>query len=177
MLLCMGFPRHIAERALRKHRTVELASNWLVENADNGWAELREGDGGGFHARTVVDVVEAAEPRDLRTQADAYSGELAAGSPFAVQYEHVTSPRSKGAAQRRAVRAGGAAPPLALAPALRGAAARLLCSAVGVRLCTAEGCCAGVVVTAHGTFVSKQLSILLVLCAGKTWMATRRWRI
>ena len=38
-----GFPRHISERALRKHRTVELASNWLAENSDNGWAELLEG--------------------------------------------------------------------------------------------------------------------------------------
>jgi dienelactone hydrolase len=40
LLLQMGFPRGIAERALRKFRSVELASAWLVDHGEDGWAEL-----------------------------------------------------------------------------------------------------------------------------------------
>ena len=40
LLLQMGFPRAVAERALRRFRSVELASAWLVDHGEEGWAEL-----------------------------------------------------------------------------------------------------------------------------------------
>jgi len=45
-LLRMGFPRTAAEGALRRFRSLQLAADWLVDNAENGWAALGPGAGG-----------------------------------------------------------------------------------------------------------------------------------
>ncbi len=48
LLMQMGFPRGVAERALRRFRSVEVASSWLVDAGEEGWGELlREGALGG----------------------------------------------------------------------------------------------------------------------------------
>ncbi len=48
MLLQMGFPRAVAEAALRRFRSVDVASTWLVDVGEEGWAALlREGPLGG----------------------------------------------------------------------------------------------------------------------------------
>ena len=42
-LLRMGFPRTVAEGALRRFRSLQLAAEWLVDNAGDGWAGLAVG--------------------------------------------------------------------------------------------------------------------------------------
>jgi hypothetical protein len=78
LLLSMGFPRAVAEGALRRFRSVELASAWLVDVGESGWAEvLREGAAGSAPPPQVAVVTVSA----VGAAAEGPKTGEAAGSP------------------------------------------------------------------------------------------------
>ena len=84
LLLQMGFPRAVAERALRRFRSVELASAWLVDHGEEGWVELLAEAHPGAAPPPQVEVVPTSPGSPARPP-DAAAGGVAeaAASPGA----------------------------------------------------------------------------------------------